>query len=98
VFPFVTQDFALHKFGQHFPPNETHSESSLHFGLQVVTCEYEGQSGDNAMDATKIAKTTKICKYFILNLLRCDDVERKSSTDLRFVHSRFELSDKSIER
>jgi hypothetical protein len=29
----------LHKLGQHFPPSDTQSPSSLHLGEQVVTCE-----------------------------------------------------------
>lgn len=56
VFPFVTQDLLLHKLGQHFPPNDTQSPSSLHFGEHVVTCEYEGQSGDNAKATATNAK------------------------------------------
>lgn len=39
VFPLLTHDLVLHKFGQHLPPCEAHSASSLHFGEQVVTWE-----------------------------------------------------------
>lgn len=39
VFPLFTHDLVLHKFGQHFPPKDAHSLSSLHLGVQVVTCE-----------------------------------------------------------
>jgi hypothetical protein len=38
-----TQDFALQIFLQHFPPIELHSKSSLHLGVQVVTCDDSGQ-------------------------------------------------------
>lgn len=56
MFPLVTHDFWLHKFGQHFPPSDTQSPSSLHLGEQVVTCEYDGQSGDKAKAAANKAK------------------------------------------
>lgn len=59
VFPFVTQDFALHKFGQHFPAKAVQSPSSLHLGEQVVTCEDNGQSGFKATAKAKTAKAMK---------------------------------------
>lgn len=66
VFPFVTHDRALHKFGQHLPPREAHSLSSLHFGVHVVTWLYDGQSGFKATTNAKRAKTTNTWRNFIV--------------------------------
>lgn len=74
VFPLVTHDLWLHKFGQHFPPNEAQSLSSLHFGVHVVTCELNGHSGLSATVKAKTAKTITIWINFMLSNFVAKDV------------------------
>jgi hypothetical protein len=63
-----THDLVLQMLGQHLPPFDAHSMSSLHLGVQVETCEYEGHSGESAkVQATRAEMRTSVIVTFMVD-------------------------------
>lgn len=65
------QDFVLHWFGQQIPPICEQSVSCVHFGVQVVIWDDNGQSpkSEKKMLIVYISNMTQMLKNHLLNAL-----------------------------